>query len=468
MSEDFKYDVFLSHSTKDKAVVRELAHRLKGDGLKVWLDTWEILPGDLIGLKIEQGLQASRVLLLCTSVNALNSDWVTLERHTAMFRDPKNKQRRFVPVILDDAVLPDTLIQFAHVDWRFKSADEYSRLLAVTRQASGDLNSALISQIEADRQQKKRHPLFRFLSRFWAQTLDSNRSGAISIPKAAVLYQKPQTSDYDVYDSPFGEGAYGKVWLARNAIGQWQALKAVYVSKFGKSTAPYEREFRGITNFKPLSELHPGLLRIDFVSRKKIEGYFYYVMELGDALERGWEEHPAGYKPRDLRSVLAKGETKHLDISECLRIGIALAETLHFLHTRGVTHRDIKPSNIIFVNNYPKLADVGLVSEILSTDSDDTGTYLGTPGYMPPPPESTGTPQADVYALGMLLYRMSTGQDPGYFPELPTALINDDSRMASFLRLNGVILKACSPDRTRRYSSAGQLHSALLEIQKAS
>ena len=42
MADDFKYDVFLSHSSKDKAVVLSIAERLRTDGLRVWLDDWEI------------------------------------------------------------------------------------------------------------------------------------------------------------------------------------------------------------------------------------------------------------------------------------------------------------------------------------------------------------------------------------------------------------------------------------------
>lgn len=43
-------------------------------------------------------------------------------------------------------------------------------------------------------------------------------------------------------------------------------------------------------------------------------------------------------------------------------------------------------------------------------------TYAGTPGHTPPPPEPTGTKQADIYALGTVLYVISTGQKPVYFP----------------------------------------------------
>ena len=74
----FSYDVFLSHSSLDKAAVRQLAERLRGDGLRVWLDEWVIKPGDMIGRQIEQGLERSRALLLFMSPRAFASDWAAL------------------------------------------------------------------------------------------------------------------------------------------------------------------------------------------------------------------------------------------------------------------------------------------------------------------------------------------------------------------------------------------------------
>ncbi|HKP87378.1 MAG TPA: TIR domain-containing protein [Blastocatellia bacterium] len=133
MSESPKYDVFISHSSEDKSAVRELAERLKGDGLRVWLDEWEIRPGDLVPLKIEQGLEQSRTLVLIMSASAFASEWVTLERHTALFRDPTNQQRRFIPLRLDESEIKDTLKQFAYVDWRQRSAEQYAKLLAACR-----------------------------------------------------------------------------------------------------------------------------------------------------------------------------------------------------------------------------------------------------------------------------------------------------------------------------------------------
>ncbi|MGO8672007.1 MAG: toll/interleukin-1 receptor domain-containing protein [Capsulimonadaceae bacterium] len=133
MTDHFSYDVFLSHSSKDKPTVRALAERLRTDGLRVWFDEWIIQPGDLIPLAIEEGLRRSGVLVLAMSRSAFASDWATLERHTVLFRDPANRQRRFVPLRLDDCEIPDMLRPFAHIDWRTHDDTQYARLLAACR-----------------------------------------------------------------------------------------------------------------------------------------------------------------------------------------------------------------------------------------------------------------------------------------------------------------------------------------------
>jgi hypothetical protein len=59
---EIQYDVFLSHSAKDKAVVRSLAGRVRQDGLSVWFDEWVLAPGDNILAKIEKGSAPSSIL----------------------------------------------------------------------------------------------------------------------------------------------------------------------------------------------------------------------------------------------------------------------------------------------------------------------------------------------------------------------------------------------------------------------
>jgi len=138
MGEDFSYDVFLSHSSRDKPVVRQIAARLRDDGVHVWFDEWEIKPGDSIPGKIEEGLEHSRVLVLCMSANAFGSDWARLEAGTFRFRDPLNKERRFIPLRLDDAPIKGSLAQFLYVDWRpAYHEEEYAQLLDACRSAVG-------------------------------------------------------------------------------------------------------------------------------------------------------------------------------------------------------------------------------------------------------------------------------------------------------------------------------------------
>jgi hypothetical protein len=135
---DFKFDVFISHSAKDKAVVRPLAERLRADGLSVWFDEWVLKPGDSIPAKIKEGLDHSRMLVLCMSANALGANWMELESHTFQFRDPLHKELRFIPLRLDDAPIKGSLAQFLYIDWRPANREqEYPKLLATCREALG-------------------------------------------------------------------------------------------------------------------------------------------------------------------------------------------------------------------------------------------------------------------------------------------------------------------------------------------
>lgn len=129
MNRVFQYDVFLSFSSKDRLRVEKLAERLKDEGIKVWYDDWEIQFGDDIFLKIERGLEDSQSQILVMSNNAFESDWVTLERNTTLFRDPTNKDRRFIPLLLEDCDIRDTIRRFRYVDWRNEDESEYKKLI---------------------------------------------------------------------------------------------------------------------------------------------------------------------------------------------------------------------------------------------------------------------------------------------------------------------------------------------------
>jgi len=138
MSTQFDYDVFLSHSSKDKPIIRELADKLAKDGLRVWLDERIIQPGDSIPLAIQSGLKKSRVLAICWSKNYAESEWGRSEANTFLFRDPNNRDRRFIPLRLDDHELEESLKQYSYIDYRKKAKKEYERLLTHCRPPEAD------------------------------------------------------------------------------------------------------------------------------------------------------------------------------------------------------------------------------------------------------------------------------------------------------------------------------------------
>jgi small GTP-binding protein len=141
----FDFDVFLSHSSNDKPVVRTLADRLKNAGLKVWFDEWEIQLGDPIHSKIRDGLERSRILLLFMSRNGFGSDWAALEYQTILFTDPLNRKRRFVPIYVDGDI-PAVLRPFKYLDWRTQTEDAYRSLSLACRATPPPSKSAKSSE----------------------------------------------------------------------------------------------------------------------------------------------------------------------------------------------------------------------------------------------------------------------------------------------------------------------------------
>jgi DNA-directed RNA polymerase subunit RPC12/RpoP len=108
--------IFLSHNSKDKEFVRKLATQLRLVGGDVWLDEWEIKPGDRIPSEVSAALAAVDTIVVVWSVNAANSRWVDAELSSALARELSSGSMRVIPVRLDDTALPALLQPIAWID----------------------------------------------------------------------------------------------------------------------------------------------------------------------------------------------------------------------------------------------------------------------------------------------------------------------------------------------------------------
>ena len=263
--------------------------------------------------------------------------------------------------------------------------------------------------------------------------------------------QPPRIPDHEVLRC-IGRGSYGEVWMALAVTGALRAVKVVRRADF-EMERTFEREFEGIRSFEPISRSHPGLIDILHVGRNAEEGFYFCVMELADDRYNGRAIVPAEYEPRTLSSD--KKETGTRDLDAVIEVGRRLAEALAHLHRHGLIHRDVKPSNVIFINGMAQLADIGLVA------ASGQRTYVGTEGFVPP--EGPGTPQADMYSLGMVLYELSTGKDRLEFPALPDDLEGIGDRR-KWRALNEVVCRACAPDPGDRYVAADEMAEDLRRV----
>lgn len=113
----------------------------------------------------------------------------------------------------------------------------------------------------------------------------------------------------------------------------------------------------------------------------------------------------------------ALGEQVRLPWPTAVTVAAQVASGLAAAHARGIVHRDVGPSNILIAADGAKIIDFGICATQGSDDVDPSGYLAGTPGYLAPEridDDPVVQPAADVYALGVLLYRMLSGDPPWY------------------------------------------------------
>jgi len=128
-SEPTRRVVFLSHSSRDKEFVRRLAADLTANGVTVWIDEQDILPGQSFVERISEGVYSSDAFVFVSSENSVKSEWARKELNLAFAKQLSSAQIKIVPARIDDAELPIILKDTHYADFRSSYDGGLERLL---------------------------------------------------------------------------------------------------------------------------------------------------------------------------------------------------------------------------------------------------------------------------------------------------------------------------------------------------
>jgi serine/threonine protein kinase len=266
------------------------------------------------------------------------------------------------------------------------------------------------------------------------------------------------------------QGGFGAVWEGTQlAVGRRVAVKFLHPAAASDQLVVrrFRREAKALCRIR-----HPGVVTVHMfgVTEPEVEGMIgvpYLVMEyvegrsLRDALKASPDARPAG----DAVTLMSE-----------------LLEALAEAHRNGIVHRDLKPQNVLLEDRprrgeVPRLIDFGIAKNTRSDASDgmltETGYMYGTPGYMAPEmiEGREPTPAVDVYACGILLYRLLSGRMP-FAGKNPLAILMahvgtpvpplgppyEDHPLAA------VVSRALKKDPADRYADASALLVALDDV----
>lgn len=207
---------------------------------------------------------------------------------------------------------------------------------------------------------------------------------------------------------------------------------------------------------------HPGIARVyryETATPEDETSWPYLVLELVEG-----------------KDILAHCLFANLGLADKLRLVRRVCDSVEHAHQRGIIHRDLKPANILInASGQPKVLDFGIACSVENDDFRSTftrsGDVLGTIQYMSPEQmlgeQDAISTRSDVYSLGVLIYRLMTGQFPYVMkgtvaaaaetlrtiepipPRKQNPRINSD--------LEAIVLKAIEKKPERRHASAGEL-----------
>jgi serine/threonine protein kinase len=286
-----------------------------------------------------------------------------------------------------------------------------------------------------------------------------------------------------------GEGGFGKVYeITRNSYGidERRAMKVISIPT---CQAEYERTLSDGMDEASATSFYRSMVN-EFVKEISILSQLrgssnivvyddYKVVEHSDSF--GWDIYIMMELLTPLSKVLRNGAMSQQKI---VKVGTDICDALTSCHNSGILHRDIKIDNIfVSKDGVYKLGDFGIARKAEQTLGVYTKT--GTESYMAPEVYK-GEPygkRADIYSLGMVLYRLTNNNRDPFLPPYPQPITVSDKNYSMVRRMKGealpkpenasdelgtVILKACAYHQSDRFQSAEEFKRALLNPSASS
>ena len=272
--------------------------------------------------------------------------------------------------------------------------------------------------------------------------------------------------DYELLEE-IARGGMGVVYRARQvSLDRPVALKMILSDQLA-TTATVQRFYSEAEAVARLD--HPNIVSIYDIGQHLDQHYFSMRLVAGGTLAARRSEFQVTAFDSGRRVSRYQLRVQHQNAATLL---CKIARAVHYAHERGILHRDLKPTNILVdETGEPYLTDFGVAKSLeVDIGLSQTGSVLGTPGYMAPE-QAAGrskelTTAADVYSLGAILYELLVGNPPFHAettletlrqlaeqePVSPCAVnprIDQD--------LQTICLKCLSKDPKRRYGSAEML-----------
>ncbi len=255
---------------------------------------------------------------------------------------------------------------------------------------------------------------------------------------------KPKIPNFTIVEL-CGRGGSSEVWLGIDDDGIKRAIRIM--DKVDDETAHrIEAESKAIALYRNVANQHANLLEILYIG--KTSKYLYYVTELADNVG----QFDNKYEPDTLAWRIQNSVCPPADVTGYIE---AILDGIEQLHSHHIAHHDLKPENILFVKKILKVADPGLIASSRETH------HSGTSGFHPPW-DATGI-EADIYAIGKIIYCLFTREDATNFPGIPDGL-----EIEQWAHLNEVALKCCEMDPAVRYRNVQEIRQDIQKLKKPS